>query len=836
VAAGAPLIRLERLEKSYGGVRALRGVTLELASGEVHAVVGENGAGKSTLNKLLAGVVRPDAGRILFEGWPVVFSSVVEAERRGIVLVHQESTAFPHLDAADNAHLMREESRRGGLWLDVPGMRRRTREVLAGLGESFPAELPLERLSLAQRQMVGIARALLRECRLLILDEPTASLSARETEALFGVVRGLCDRGVAVLYVSHRLEEIFALAERVSVLRDGQLVATQPVSETNREELVRLMVGRDVATVPEATSEPRAAPDAPVLTLRGLSRAGAFRDASLEVRAGEIVALAGLVGAGRSEILRAAFGVDAYHSGEVLVSDTPLPPRDSAAAIRAGVALVPEDRQDEGLHLPMSVRENLSMASLPRQSRLGFVSRGAERRRAQEQVGRLAIRTSHLEAPAASLSGGNQQKTLLGKWLATGPRVLLLDEPTRGVDVGSKAEIHAQIRRLADEGAAILLVSSDLPETLSLADRMLVLREGRIAGELSRAEATQERVLELALPSDGPATSENEGSLPQRTAPLGRFRRETGIGIILAALIFGVGLCNPAFLGLENLRDLLVKIAPAVIVGSGLTLVILAREIDISVGSLLGLCSAALGIAVSADRFGLPAWIGVAACLGVGLAGGLLNGFLVAYGRVPSIIATLGTLTVFAGITELLLGGKWITQVPLGLRELGTGAWAGLPYSVWTGLAIALLATWLAARTAFGRRVYALGSHPRAAEDVGVPTRKVRLGVFALTGLLTGVAALFAATQLQVIESGFGKGFELAAVAAVVVGGTSIRGGRGTVLGTVLGASLLGILGTTLIFLKLGESSTYWERAIQGAVILAAVLSESLGRKRRAAE
>lgn len=807
------LLSIRRLSKSFGGVRALDDVSLDILPGEVHAVCGENGAGKSTLNRILAGVLAPDAGELRLLDVPMAVGSVPAAEVAGIVMVHQESAAFPHLSATDNLTLMREPTRLGGWWLDRPAMRATTVRALAALGETFDPDRPLEERSLAQRQMVAIARALSRDCRLLILDEPTASLSARETEALFDVVRSMRARGIAVLYVSHRLDEVFRLADRVSVLRDGRLVTTLRTDETDRAMLIRLMVGRDLGAAAEAPTATVTAE--PVLTVRGLRRTDAFDDVSFGVHGGEVVALAGLVGAGRSEVVRAVLGLDPVDQGEVRVGGR-LVGGDPAQAIRLGIALVPEDRQHEGLHLPMTLRENLAMARRP--SRLGVRDRRAEADIARDAVASLDVRTPSDGVAVATLSGGNQQKVLLGKWLATDPSVLILDEPTRGVDVGAKEQIHGIVRDLAGRGIAVLVVSSDLPEVLRLADRVIVMRQGRVAGELSRDAATQEAILELALPKETDAPV----SPPPRTA-LGR---EMGVGALLALTMIAATIVNPQFAALENVRDMAVKVAPALIVGSLMTLVVLAREIDISAGSLMGLCAAGLGVACSADRLGLPVGVGVAICLGIGLTGGLLNGLLIAWGKLPSIIVTLGTLTVYRGITELWLAGRWIEKLPDGLRAFGTGAIGGVPYSVLAAIAVVLSAAWLALRTPFGRRIVALGSEPRSAELVGIPVRRVRLAVFALTGLAAGFAALFAATQLQVIESGFGNGFELVVVASVIVGGTSIRGGRGTVLGTVLGATLLGTIATVLIFLRLGESATYWERAVQGGLILLAVLGD----------
>lgn len=799
------MILLSHLSKSFGGVRALSDVSLELRPGEVHALCGENGAGKSTLNRILAGAIIPDSGSVALNGKPLLLGSVRASAEAGIAMVHQETPAFLHLNAIENHQIMQEPLGLGGLWLDRAAMAARAQASLKSIGEEFDLAAPLSEKSIAQRQMVAIAKALQGECRLLILDEPTSSLSTREAEALFLLVSQIKQKGVAVLYVSHRMEEIFLLSDRVTVLRDGCHVATLETSETTREDLVRLMVGRAIET--DRLTEPRT-PGPTLIEAKGLTRRGFFDDISLKVRSGEVVALAGLVGAGRSEVARAIFGLDALDAGEVNA--------------KGRIAFLPEDRHHEGIHLPLSILENLSMAR-----RGGFViSRREESERAARLIQELSIKTPSEKAEASSLSGGNQQKVLLGKWLATDPQILILDEPTRGVDVGAKDQIHRLIQELAGRGMAVLLISSEMAEVQALADRVLVMRQGELAGELPRVDATQERILELALPKEKDAVKEQRSKAA--------FPLEALVAGILLLALMGVGLTNPAFLAGDNIRDILVKAAPALIVGSMMTLVILAREIDISVGSLMGLCAAVLGIATSTDRLALPVWAGVILCLAVGAGVGLINGVLTAFARIPSIVVTLGMLTLLKGATELLMGGRWIENMPQGLRAFGTESAMGIPYSVWMALASMLIGIWLTRRTAFGLRTYALGSSPSAAELRGIDGRKMKLVAFALTGLAAGAAALFSATQLQVIESGFGSGFELVVIAGVIVGGTSIRGGRGSVIGTAIGALLLGMVSTALIFMKLGESATYWERAIQGGVILLAIIADHLGRRGKA--
>lgn len=499
VSLDVPFLQVSELGKTYDSVPALADVGLTLAPGEVHALLGENGAGKSTFIKCLSGAVRPDTGDVRVDGLALPPGDLRAAEAAGIIALHQESTAFPHLDAVDNIFVGREPRRALGL-LDRPRMAREARALLDRLGETLDLHRPLEALPLAQRQMVGIARALSRRSRLLILDEPTASLSARETQTLFRIIRQLQGEGVAILYISHRLEEVYALASRVTILRDGRRVGTYPLAEVGRDELVRRMVGRELLA--EERPEARAAEGAGVLDVRGLTRTGRFQDVSFSVRAGEIVGLAGLIGAGRSEVAEAIFGVEAATSGTVTVAGEPLPPGSIAAALAHRVALVPEDRQGQGLVLPLSVGQNLLMAVQGSLTTAGFRSPARERAVIADLMERLAVKAAGPDVPANTLSGGNQQKLSLGKWLATGPRVLLLDEPTRGVDVGAKAEVYRIIRRLARDGMAALVISSDLPEILALSDRILVMREGRLSGKLTRAEATEEKILALALPGE----------------------------------------------------------------------------------------------------------------------------------------------------------------------------------------------------------------------------------------------------------------------------------------------------------------------------------------------
>ena len=496
ITAPEPILEASNLSKRFPGVQALDGVSARFHAGEVVAVMGENGAGKSTLMKALAGVHPPDAGEIRWEGKPVRISRVAQAEALGIAFIHQELNLCENLTVAENVFLGREPCR-AGWWLDRRTMRKRAAELLARVGLKVSPDEVVESLSIGQRQMVEIARALAREARLFIMDEPTSSLTASETARLFEVVRDLKSRGLGVVFISHRLAEVMSVADRVVVLKDGRNSGDLTKSEMSPERMVQLMVGRDLDPSrrrPEGIQTGAVRLEAENLR----TRAWPGETVSFSVRAGEIVGMAGLVGAGRTELARVVAGVDRALSGTVRVDGVVLPPGCVAAAVRAGVALAPEDRKEQGIFLEMPIRENIALPGLGGMQRLGFVRSGAVTALAERMRGLLGIRTSDVEKMAGLLSGGNQQKVVLAKWLALSPRVFVLDEPTRGVDVGAKAEIYRVIEDLAADGAAVLMISSDLEEVLRLSDRVLVMHEGRLAGEVGRAELSEEAVMQLA--------------------------------------------------------------------------------------------------------------------------------------------------------------------------------------------------------------------------------------------------------------------------------------------------------------------------------------------------
>ncbi|MCB9114971.1 MAG: sugar ABC transporter ATP-binding protein [Caldilinea sp.] len=488
---GAEILRVEAVSKRYGGVHALEQVNFDLRYGEVHALVGENGAGKSTLIKVLGGIIPRNGGRVLFEGNEVDYQRPIEALHAGIAIIHQELSMMPSLNVIENMYMGRMPGRFGIVnWKDLE---RRTRQAMALIDLHVDPYAAVQDLTISQRQMIEIARALSVNAKLIIMDEPNSSLTQGESERLFAVIDSLKARGIAIIYVSHKIEEVLRISDRITVFRDGKYVGTVDREDATEQKIINMMVGRELDRT--AISVPDKIGDV-LLDVRDLSGPG-FDKVNFAVRKGEIVAFSGLVGAGRSEVASAIFGARPFTDGEITFYGRPVRFKSPKHAIRAGIAMVQEDRKVLSLFMDMTIQRNITMAELPYMSK-GVTSDGAERRLAQQMVRSLDIRLASLDDPVSSLSGGNQQKTVLSRWLATTPKLLILDEPTHGVDVGAKAEIYDLIRKLAAQGVGVMLISSELPEVLALAHRIVVMHEGRITGILDRADASEEALMAYA--------------------------------------------------------------------------------------------------------------------------------------------------------------------------------------------------------------------------------------------------------------------------------------------------------------------------------------------------
>ena len=489
-----PILEMRGISKRFGTTQALADVSLALYPGEIHALLGENGAGKSTLIKVMTGIHRPDQGEVWLNGRSITINNPLEAQRHGIAAIHQEPMIFPDLNVAENIFI--GHGNRGAI-VNWRQMYREAADILARLDVKLDVRSSARGLTLAAQQVVEIAKALSLDVRVLIMDEPTASLSAHEVDQLFKLAKTLKANGVSILFISHRMEEVFSIADRVTVLRDGRFVSTHPASEVTPESAIRDMVGRHMDDFFAKTDKE---PGDLLLSVRGLSKDNVFHDINFDVRAGEVVGFAGLVGSRRTDVALALFGIETADAGSVTLNGQPVTIRTPQQAVKLGLAYVTEDRRQLGLTMPMSITTNITLPTLHQYAnRFGLVQQRAERQTAETFQQRLSIRTPDVDQPAGTLSGGNQQKVVLSKWLNTQPRLLILDEPTRGIDVGAKAEVHQIIDELAQQGMGIMMISSDLPEVLAMSDRIVVMREGRQMATLDRSEATQERVMAAAM-------------------------------------------------------------------------------------------------------------------------------------------------------------------------------------------------------------------------------------------------------------------------------------------------------------------------------------------------
>jgi ribose transport system ATP-binding protein len=815
-----PVLAVTDVEKSFPGVRALVKVSFECLAGEIHGLVGENGAGKSTLMRILAGVLRADSGSIQINGKGVTLNSPRHAHDLGIAMVYQDTRLVDELDVAQNIWLEREPG--SVLFVDRREIERRSAAILKRLGIQIDLRRRVGELSVGERQIVEIARALTADPAVLILDEPTSSLDPAESEQLGKILTGLRTAGTGIVFISHRLPEVLELADRITVMKDGEIVSTLQNKGITEDILVSLMVGRVLSLAFPPKTGKRGATR---LEVEGFSSPSHFQNVSFSMGAGEIVGLGGIQGNGQREIARALYGLlpttgHVRLNGSAIFLDSP------GRAIRAGIVYVPADRRGEGLFVAHSIRENIAVPHLSAWSNFGVMSNRKEAVAVRETIDRLKIRTPSSEQSVGFLSGGNQQKVVFGRWLLAQPTLYIFEEPTAGVDVGTKLELYRVIRRLADEGAAVLVLSSDLIELIGVCDRILVVAHGSIVDSVTAAEATEERIIgsavgkkrEYAVAEESLGKESGQRQVTVRDVVL---RRYTGAGL-LCVLILLLGAYttwrSPYFLTERNLGNLVIQIAPLALVAVGQMMVILIGGIDLSVGPSISLTTALASFVVVGQTQGNIA-AGVALCLVVGVLIGALNAFVIIYLRIPDLITTLSTFSVVTGLALIVRpspGGK-VSAVFSDLITMRIG-WFPI-----IGLAVILLALGgevLQLRGRIGTRLYAIGSNPDAAFVAGIPVRRVRFFAYLFCGLMAALAGMVIAARIGSGDPQAGSQFTLASVTAVVVGGTSIFGGRGTVVGTLLGATLLILMQNSLNQLHV---NAYYQYIWTGALMLLAV-------------
>jgi ribose transport system ATP-binding protein len=814
------------ISRRFGDFEALRDVSFEVPAGRIVGLVGANGAGKSTLLKIAGGVLPASSGRMLLGGAEFRPATPEQAKRAGLASVFQELNLFLGMSVAENLFIGDGFRNRLGL-LDAKRMTAEAGRLLASCGLDIPPAKLVGELGVAQQQLVEIVRALNGRPRILLLDEPTASLSEDQAEWLFAKVREAAAAGTSVLYVSHRLDEVTGLCDRCVILRDGGMVAELEKSGIRKDLLIRHMVGRDIAVETRDARRPPA-DGGVVFECVDLSVRGKLDGVSFKVRRGEVVGIAGLVGAGRTELLNAIYGILRPTRGSVKRDGVELVVKHPGVAIAHGIAQVSEDRKTEGLFFGETVTCNLNASTVANRPLLGFVDRGKERARGAAVAGRIALDARHLDAPVDRLSGGNQQKVVLGRALLTEADLLLLDEPTRGVDVGAREDIYAAIGEAARGGTGVILVSSDWEEIIKLADRVLVLRDGRICGELSGGDINESAMLHVC--TEGTERRVEKAPTGGRSRRRARSLFSAGnriavLSLMLAAVFLTGSLVSPFFLNTVNLGNLAWQSFVYLLLTIGQLAAIISGGIDLSVSAAMTVVGV-IGIKVYQAVPGsvVPS---LAAMLAAGVLIGLVNGLLAVRARINAFIATLGAGIVLQGIS-LIITPRPIKPVPALMKYVANGSWLGVPIVVFAGLALVALFSVLLRQTRFGRRLYAVGESEVKASWSGLPVVFPKMAAYLVSGVMAGLAAFYMLGRSGGAEPMVDPRLTLDSIAYCLIGGATLSGGRGS-----LGGSVITILLLTMLLNVLGHSGVglFYQQIVRAVLLLTIVIAYNTSAK-----
>ncbi len=825
--------QLDHVCKSFHTVKAVNDVSFTIGKGEVHAICGENGAGKSTLMNLIAGVYRTDSGEMRLDGQVYDPKNPADARKAGVSIVFQELSMFSLQTTEMNIFAGKELTK--GLSLDHDEMRRRTQQVLDDMELDIDLDTPVELLTIGQRQWIEIARAIVDDAKILILDEPNSALNMYETEILFRLIREQTAKGMTILYISHRMDEVFEISDRITVMRDGCYIKTLNTADTNVDEIISLMLGHDAKCV--YTRTPGEKGDV-VLDVQHLTVGSAVQDVSFQVRAGSVVGLSGLAGCGYETILKVLFGLQGFDSGTITQDGEVISPSSPMEAMKKNIAMVPSDRRDTGLMTEWSIVNNIAQSVLRITSRKGLIRHKDNRRIAEEYIKQLNVVCTSPENSVIELSGGNQQKVLLAKWLATKPKLLILDDPTRGIDVGAKQEIYQIIDRITRQGFAVVLTSSEIDELTALSDEILLFRNGKhiktvpagtskgtilkyIAGETVEHAAAQAQ----AVPAE--AAKEVKQSLPNRLKKLLGFK-ESGVLLALIAVIAGFALFVPSFMTGGNMSVILKQMSILGILTFAMTFVFCANEVDLSVGMVL---NATMGImALLMTTTGLNPWLCVLIGLVFATALGALNGVLAVAFDLPTIVITLGTMSIYRGLALVINDGKTISGLPSGsFLNMARVQVGGVSLLSIICLVIFALCAWMFKNSKYARHLLLAGDNQIAAKKRGINTNRLRVDVMAMSGLMCGIGAALTLSNLTSADTTTGSDYAMSVIGAVVIGGTKMGGGSGTMWGSLIGIALVTVIQNGLVFLGLQSG---WRSLFIGVTMLIAITIDTMVEKR----
>jgi ribose transport system ATP-binding protein len=822
ITAHVPIMTLFDVRKSFGPVQALKGVDVLIMPGEVHAIVGENGAGKSTLIGIAAGVLRADAGAIYYDGKHIAAPDPRRMREDGVAVVYQHPALAPDLTVLENLQLAASS-------LAGPAGAAEAERILARVATEdlrVPVGKRVAELTLAQRHIVEIARALATNPKVLFLDEPTEPLQHGDVRKLFDLIGELKRDGVAIVYVSHRLHEVDELADRISVMRDGEIIDSRLADAITPAEIVALIAGRPLGQIFPAKAK---FVGAPLFEVKGLSGRG-FDDVDLVVHAGEIVGLAGVEGEGQREFIRAAAGVDRRSRGDIEVARVRIAGDTPGAFRRTGIGFIPDDRHTEGVFLNLTLRENFSLGFLPTISRAGVIERADEAARAKEIAADLRVRAASIESKLFELSGGNQQKALFGREIAAGPTVLLVDEPTKGVDIGARSEIYQRLRALADRGIAVLVSSSDGIELEGICDRVLIFARGRIVHELSGAAVTDAAITEANLTatvsrtSAGPVDREDRR---WRDFYAGDHFPALVLALLTVIILGGTQALNGYFLSAFSIKSMLTFFSILTFMSCAQLATVMVGAIDLSIGPLAGVCVVLASFLVPDGVAAGPMVIGLVLILAFTTGFGLLQGLLITSLRLPAIVVTIATFIGLQGVS-LLLRPIAAGSIDDAISDAAQFRIWFLPACVVLALAVVGIAEWLLFRTAFGRSFRAVGSSPLASARLGIDSQRLTWLAFVISGFLTGIGGLMLAGQVGIGSPSTGTDYTLMSITVVVLGGASVAGGRGSFISTMLGAALVQATSSASSYIDANSSVHY---TVIGTLTLLAAIFFSVARR-----